>query len=174
MYLAELETFSESASAFKKHFTASAVVIMHGQILLVHHKRIGAWLPPGGHLEENELPHQTAIREAKEETGLDISIISAAIPLTRSADAFFLPEPLCIHAVKALEAKGTFYHIDLAYLCTANMTKQVNEKSLPALKFSDEVYNASWVELNKLEEIPLANNVIEMVTMAKSKLKLTD
>src|ERR1700728_4814961 len=65
-------SLSLELSKHKKHFTASAVVMEQSHILLVHHRRIGAWLPPGGHIEENELPHQAAIRETKEETGIDI------------------------------------------------------------------------------------------------------
>jgi len=169
-----LDSFTELAAPYKKHFTASAVVIEQSHILLVHHKRIGAWLPPGGHVEEHELPHQTAVRETKEETGLSISILSAPVPETASANAFFLPEPLCIHAVKATEAKGVFYHIDLAYLCKLSQTLKDKDNSLPDLEFSDELHNASWVELSKLEKIPLAINVIELVAVAKSKLKLAD
>jgi 8-oxo-dGTP diphosphatase len=169
--ITRLNSFTKQVGLYKKHFTASAVIIVRSHILLVDHKRIGAWLPPGGHVEENELPHQTAIRETKEETGLNISIIADHLPTTKSADAFFLPEPLCIHAVKAIEAKGTFYHIDLAYLCQLD---QAEEDYLPGLQFSKELNNAAWVELSKLERIPLANNVVELVAMAKSKLKLGD
>jgi 8-oxo-dGTP pyrophosphatase MutT (NUDIX family) len=172
-YLSSLNSFSQISADYKKHFTASAVIIEQGYILLVHHKRIGAWLPPGGHVEENELPHQTAIREAKEETGLNVSIISKNLPVTVDAEAFFLPEPLCIHAVKATEAKGTFYHIDLAYLC--HLDSQNGQTAiLPQILINHEIHNASWVELGKLEEVPLAKNVIEMVALAKSKLKLVE
>lgn len=35
-------------------------------------------MPPGGHVDENETPEQTAQRECKEETGLDVEIIGDA------------------------------------------------------------------------------------------------
>jgi 8-oxo-dGTP pyrophosphatase MutT (NUDIX family) len=165
-------SFIETIAPFKKHFTASAVVIEQSHILLIHHKRIAAWLPPGGHLEDNEFPHQTAIRETKEETGLHINIISSSRLDTKDIEAFFLPEPLAIHAVKAVEAKGIFYHIDIAYLAKINDSSPKN--ILPTLTFGNEVNGASWVELKELAKIPLAKNVIEIISMAKSRLKLED
>lgn len=36
----------------------------------------GTWSIPGGHLEFNETPEETAIREVKEETGCDIKNVS--------------------------------------------------------------------------------------------------
>ncbi|MDO8609447.1 MAG: NUDIX domain-containing protein [bacterium] len=36
-------------------------------IFLVHHIKADDWIPPGGHIEKDELPKQTVIREFKEE-----------------------------------------------------------------------------------------------------------
>ena len=33
------------------------------------------WLPPGGHIERDELPHECAVREVLEETGLDVELV---------------------------------------------------------------------------------------------------
>lgn len=41
-------------------------------ILLVNHRKLDMWLPPGGHIELHELPDEAARRELKEETGLEI------------------------------------------------------------------------------------------------------
>ncbi len=45
----------------------------NGEVLLLQsHKWPGAYVVPGGHVELGERLEETAIREAKEETGLDI------------------------------------------------------------------------------------------------------
>ncbi len=36
-------------------------------IMLIDHVKAGLWLPPGGHVDPNENPHDTVIREAQEE-----------------------------------------------------------------------------------------------------------
>ena len=47
-----------------------------GRILMIHREKEdehkGLWLAPGGKVESNEAPHETAIREMQEETGLII------------------------------------------------------------------------------------------------------
>jgi 8-oxo-dGTP pyrophosphatase MutT (NUDIX family) len=40
------------------------------KMLLVHHVKLGKRIPPGGHLEDDEIPHLGAIREVQEETGV--------------------------------------------------------------------------------------------------------
>jgi 8-oxo-dGTP diphosphatase len=46
------------------------------RVLLLRRKYVhgaGSWSTPGGHLEFGESPEECAIREAKEETGVDIT-----------------------------------------------------------------------------------------------------
>ncbi|HLC76202.1 MAG TPA: NUDIX domain-containing protein [Candidatus Peribacterales bacterium] len=60
----------------KKHFTATAFIIdSQSRTLLLWHKRLARWMPPGGHIDPDETPEDAAKRECKEETGLDIEII---------------------------------------------------------------------------------------------------
>jgi 8-oxo-dGTP pyrophosphatase MutT (NUDIX family) len=42
-----------------------------GKILMIRHKRLGIWLPPGGELSPGETPLEAAARELREETGLE-------------------------------------------------------------------------------------------------------
>ncbi|HEY4526876.1 MAG TPA: NUDIX domain-containing protein [Candidatus Paceibacterota bacterium] len=56
-------------------FTASVYVVFEGKVLLHMHKIHKMWLPPGGHIELDEDPVEAAVREAKEETGLDVELV---------------------------------------------------------------------------------------------------
>lgn len=76
--------------------TAGGFLIQHGRVLLVKHKKLGIWLAPGGHVEDGELPHQTAEREVFEETHVKVKAVSS-IPLINSAESEYLPIPLCIN-----------------------------------------------------------------------------
>lgn len=60
------------------HVTGSAIVLGPRGVLLHRHKRLGLWLQPGGHLEPAESPWDAAMREAQEETGLDLCWLQAA------------------------------------------------------------------------------------------------
>ena len=58
-----------------RHFTVAVFVVWEGKILLHRHRKLGMWLPPGGHVEENELPDDAAVREVFEETGLRVELV---------------------------------------------------------------------------------------------------
>lgn len=57
-------------------FRARAIVIRNRHIALIKRQREGRtyYVVPGGGMEAGENPEQTAIRESREELGLDISI----------------------------------------------------------------------------------------------------
>jgi 8-oxo-dGTP pyrophosphatase MutT (NUDIX family) len=49
-----------------------------GTVLLVRHRQLG-WATPGGHVELGEEPSEAAVRELREETGLDL-VVRSPIP----------------------------------------------------------------------------------------------
>ena len=51
------------------------MIFNHDRVLLVK-QTTGDWGFPKGHIEENETEEETAIREVKEETGLDVVLVN--------------------------------------------------------------------------------------------------
>lgn len=80
----------------RRCFTAAGFCLHQGKILLVKHKKLGIWLAPGGHLELNELPHEAAVREVKEETGLTVIPVSGS-PLLPAVQTQNLPQPFSLN-----------------------------------------------------------------------------
>lgn len=46
-----------------------------GRYLLVRSKEVGTWGLPKGHIEKGESSEHTAVRETKEETGVDVTVV---------------------------------------------------------------------------------------------------
>ncbi|WP_114638256.1 NUDIX hydrolase [Polynucleobacter necessarius] len=92
------------------HITASGLVIKDGKVLLVFHPYIRRWIQPGGHVDNMEPPHEAAIREVYEETGLLCEIASKDL----------CPIDIDIHEIPAnlKKGEGSHIHIDLLYRLT--------------------------------------------------------
>ena len=58
-----------------RHFTVAVFVVWEGKVLLHRHRKLGMWLPPGGHIERDELPDDAAVREVLEETGVEVELV---------------------------------------------------------------------------------------------------
>lgn len=92
-----------------RDFTATTFVVDHERTLLLHHRKLGRWFPPGGHIEPNELPHEAAVREVREETGLHAELLQHGEML---GNVPVLPQPFCI----LLESIAPDHqHIDMIY-----------------------------------------------------------
>lgn len=98
-----------------RHFTATGFVV-HGDATLLHwHRRVEAWIPPGGHIEPDEDPVQAVVREVMEETGLKVRIVPAQ-PLPRIDSIVQLHPPRTILVENVEDEKvGKHQHIDLIY-----------------------------------------------------------
>jgi len=76
-FLAELDALADplSQESGPTHVTGSAIVVGPRGVLLLKHRRLGIWLQPGGHVDPGEMPWEAALREAHEETGLNVSFL---------------------------------------------------------------------------------------------------
>jgi 8-oxo-dGTP pyrophosphatase MutT (NUDIX family) len=95
-----------------------AIFVVHAERVLLHrHKRLGLWLPPGGHIDEGELPDEAAIRETLEESGVRIRLVDGPLRLPDGHRvAPHEPARLCQPIGIQLEDIGPGHqHIDLIY-----------------------------------------------------------
>ena len=86
------------------HVTASGIVVGERGVVLHMHRRLGRWLQPGGHLEAGEPPEEAAVRECREETGLEVTHPPAG--------------PLLVH-LDVHTAARDHVHLDFCYLVLA-------------------------------------------------------
>ncbi len=92
-------------------FTVSLFIVHEGRVLLVHHRKLGKWLPLGGHIELDEDPEAAALREAREESGLEIALLGERPPTTEDGTrALLAPRFLDIHRIS-----DTHEHIGMIY-----------------------------------------------------------
>lgn len=121
-----------------RHFTSSAIVFNQaGQVLLVHHNKIGLWLYPGGHVDPNEDPAEAALREVAEETGIKAEIV-APEPFTHPA-VRSVPPPFAIIEMDIEDRKvGPHRHIDFVYVC------RTDDDTISAQL--EEVAQAAWFD----------------------------
>ncbi len=88
------------------HVTGSGFVVGPRGLLLLKHKRLGIWLQPGGHIDSGETPWEAALRECREETGLEVAFVGPV-------DADGVPE--LIHVDVHAGGRG-HTHLDMRYL----------------------------------------------------------
>lgn len=95
----------------KIDFTVAIFVVADDRVLLIHHRKLDKWLPLGGHIELDEDPEQAALREAKEESGLDVELLGERPPTTSPGTrALISPRFLDIHRINdAHEHIGMIY-----------------------------------------------------------------
>lgn len=106
--------------------------------LLINHHKLGRWVPPGGKIDPNEIPDDAAIRECKEETGLDVILIGET-PTIEGCKV----RPLGVQINTVIPNQKQ--HIDLMYVAVPknNMQPIVNKK---------EAADARWFSMAEIAD----------------------
>jgi 8-oxo-dGTP pyrophosphatase MutT (NUDIX family) len=123
------------------HLTGAAFVVsaQGDRVLLVHHRKLGRWLQPGGHAEAGEAKgERVALREVLEETG---------IPGVHLHDRAPRPLDVDVHAIPAFGAEPAHAHLDLRYLAIA----PDGAKARMAPEESSDIRWFRWEELGGLD-----------------------
>ena len=125
----------------KIDFTVAIFIVQDGKILLIHHRKLDKWLPLGGHIELDEDPEQAALREAREESGLEVELLGERPPTTSPGTrALIAPRFLDIHRISE-----THEHIGLIY-----WARPKNGKLALA---AEEHHDIRWCALDDLETL---------------------
>jgi 8-oxo-dGTP pyrophosphatase MutT (NUDIX family) len=132
------------------HFTASAFVLSPDRrdLVLIHHKKLGIWVQPGGHVElsDDDLV-ASARREVLEEVGL------SELELISSAEGKLLFD-VDIHLIPARKADPAHEHFDVRFAFVAKTRELVH---------SDEVADLRWVPLDAVEQMGTDESVLRAV-----------
>jgi 8-oxo-dGTP pyrophosphatase MutT (NUDIX family) len=116
-----------------RHFTVAVFVVHEQRVLLHYHRKLGKWLPPGGHIEDNELPDEAAVREVLEETGVSVQLVGPQGLAEPPIDA---PRQLIVPAGIQVEPIYSGHeHIDLVYFAVPIDAAGID----PRLAESDQV-----------------------------------
>lgn len=150
-----------------RHFTSTGIVVAGNSTLVHWHRKVQAWLAPGGHVEPNEDPVQAVHREVKEETGLDVKLIPTSnLPSISNLDQVEPPYTVMIEDVFD-EKVGKHQHIDFIYFATP-VNHEPKSATLPSVP---EGWH--WVDRDSLaNEEPLKSPNGELVAPPEDVIKL--
>lgn len=139
-----------------RDFTVAVFVVHEDRVLLHFHQKLDRWLPPGGHIEPNELPDEAAVREVLEETGVACTLTGGT---RMHYDDATLPLQLVSPAGIQLEQIGPDHqHIDLIYFATG----------APAAPLP----KVDWFALDQLEPLCLTEEVLAWCRLAVESASL--
>lgn len=138
-------------SCLSGHLTGSAWILDEGRTrtLLTHHRKLGKWLQLGGHADGDPDLAAVALREAKEESGLE------SIRLL-GPDLFDLD----IHIIPARRDVPEHLHLDFRFVIKADAQTTV--------VVSDESLDLAWVPLETVHQLNPEESMLRMVRKSKS------
>jgi 8-oxo-dGTP diphosphatase len=134
------------AGPVRRAFSVAIFCRHQGEVLLIHHRRLDAWLPIGGEIEPGETPLEAARRELHEETGL-FGTFPAGLGVDGTPDGFIGYEE------HAAGSKGL--HMNFAFVA------DVPSRTLAACNEYDAIL---WV--GNAIEVETPRNVRQLVALA--------
>lgn len=128
----------------------------------MHHRKIGLWLYPGGHVDPNETPAEAAVREVVEETGVQAVVLGEpgfVHPAVR-----WHASPWAVIEMDVTDSKvGAHQHIDFVYVCRAAGVDLAVRR--------EEVVGARWVPVADVAELCTPAELPDLVVAARQWAK---
>lgn len=149
--LAQIDAFVRAhAGCFERslavgHITGSAWLINRAgtHVLLTHHRKLDMWLQLGGHADGDPDVLAVALREAREESGID-----DIVPV--STDIFDVD----VHPIPERSGKPPHDHYDIRFLLTATGSEKT--------KISDESNDLRWFSADDVLRLDVDASVRRM------------
>jgi len=116
------------------HITASSWIVSHdgARVLLTHHRKLGHWLQLGGHADGQTDVLEVALREAREESGMEhFAVLAAGEPID-----------LDVHAIPARPGEPAHEHHDVRFVLVAAPDQP--------LVISEESKDLRWFDADEL------------------------
>ena len=126
------------------HVTGSAWLVDGSgeHVLLTHHRKLDAWLQLGGHSEGDPDTAAVARREAEEESGLAVELISRDIL------------DIDVHEIPARKSDPAHFHFDVRFAFVSRSGRDY--------VVSDESHDLAWVPVERLRQFTTETSILRM------------
>jgi|SRR5665213_1251063 len=141
------------------HFTSEVFIVHRDKVLLRMHPKLNIWLSIGGHIEAGEDPNQAALREVREEVGLDVELWGGRKTFHVDEESFKnLVPPVALNR----HITGTGHeHVTLVFFATSKTDAVIPENDGDQWR---------WVSKEDLATMDLVPNIREYAEGALKEL----
>lgn len=143
----------------EQHFCSTTYIFnpQGTKTLLIKHKKLGFYFPAGGHIDPNENYFESALREVKEELGIN----NLVVPEYLCENTLGGIQPLAIQTNKL---KDNHHHFDLIFA-------GIVEENVLISPQEGESQDIVWFEVNDVKNINTKQEVIDHINNISNKIK---
>ena len=108
-------------------YTVETFVVFENKVLLRFHDKYNIWLSVGGYIELNENPNEAAVREVKEEVGLEIVLSDKLRPVFECEDNY--KELIPPYFLNMHKISDTHSHVSMTFFARSNTNDIIESKT---------------------------------------------
>ncbi len=148
----------------KVDFTVEVFIVYKNKVLLRMHDKHKIWLSVGGHIELDEDPVQAALREVKEEVGLEVELIGPKPPIEDETKDIDYKHIIAPRYIGNHQVNDVHKHVILVYFAKAKSDVVLDSA------MEHERTETKWVTREELVNMNLLPNILFYATEALQEL----